>query len=382
MGPKDGGAAPRLCRLCGKKKPKHDDVSSKEGLIDLVEDCLKIKIDHKDGLPQNVCNECGRKLRSWRKFFDTAQETQLTLVEMMPECVERPERHKCALCGQQFSKSRAFAQHLAEHSGRKFCCPVCKRNLASEEGLVRHQEVHSDTRNHCCHHCGRLFQTLTCLSQHVRYQHRPAENPAFTCQFCNKNFVQRTHFEIHVRTHTGIKPYCCETCGSRFPSSALLQRHVYGVHEKKKRYKCPQCPKEFLYKHNYTAHLARHEGTKEVKCDQCDKSFFTRNALFRHMRVHSKDKPFACDICGKKFADCSNRKRHMQQQHGTSEIPRAQPKEPEMMLVALSATDEDLDLNTLSSAPLSPSLTLPLELLPASPLQLPASEFLIPLNNY
>ncbi|XP_059484309.1 zinc finger protein 846-like [Neocloeon triangulifer] len=374
------------CRLCGRKKPSAEDIFATKGLATLIEDCLRIKVEEEDGLPHLICPECVKKLRSWRVFHDRAHETQQSLSFGVKNRVAL-ERHKCGICGEQFGRSKAFAEHLASHAGQKFVCPVCGRQLASEEGLVRHQEVHAAQRNHCCHLCGRLFQTLTCLLQHVRLQHRPQGTPTYLCPVCQKSFTQRAHLDLHVRTHTGERPFGCEQCSARFVSSGQLQRHVAGVHERKKRFKCTHCEKEFLYAHNFKAHLARHEGNKEVSCEQCDKTFFTKNALFRHQRVHSKEKPFPCDICGKTFADCSNRKRHMQNHTTSSAAPTFQtrPKDPELLLVALNTTDGDLSLNTLSGAPLSPPLPLPLALsptLPSSPIQLPPSDFLLPLNNY
>ena len=42
---------------------------------------------------------------------------------------------------------------------------------------------------------------------------------------CNKRFVQKTHLDIHQRTHTGIKPYTCTVmgCGLKFSQQGNLK---------------------------------------------------------------------------------------------------------------------------------------------------------------
>ena len=46
-----------------------------------------------------------------------------------------------------------------------------------------------------------------------------------TCEFCQKQFHRKDHFDNHVRTHTGDKPFACYKCLKSFGSSSNLWHH-------------------------------------------------------------------------------------------------------------------------------------------------------------
>ncbi|KAJ4991690.1 Asparagine-rich zinc finger protein AZF1 [Stagonosporopsis vannaccii] len=110
---------------------------------------------------------------------------------------------------------------------------------------------------------------------------------------CSKSFYQKTHLEIHVRAHTGAKPFIC---------------------------KAPSCGQRFSQLGNLKTHERRHTGERPYSCDICGKTFAQRGNVRAHKIVHQQIKPFTCklDDCGKQFTQLGNLKSHQNKFHAAT----------------------------------------------------------------
>lgn len=109
---------------------------------------------------------------------------------------------------------------------------------------------------------------------------------------CNKRFVQKTHLDIHRRTHTGLKPYICtkDNCGLTFSQRGNLKTHMRR-HTGEKPYSCSICGKTFAQRGNVRSHEETHKGLKPFICrlDDCNKSFSQLGNMKTHQNNFHKD---------------------------------------------------------------------------------------------
>lgn len=107
---------------------------------------------------------------------------------------------------------------------------------------------------------------------------------------CDKTFSQKTHLTIHLRAHTGNKPFPC--------------RH-------------PTCNQRFSQLGNLKTHERRHTGERPYQCTTCGRRFAQHGNERAHQIVHTDTKPFVCklDHCNKQFTQLGNLKAHQNRFH-------------------------------------------------------------------
>lgn len=52
------------------------------------------------------------------------------------------------------------------------------------------------------------------------------EKPVHRCNICNRGFLNKSNIKVHLRTHTGEKPFRCDVCGKAFRQKAHLIKHA------------------------------------------------------------------------------------------------------------------------------------------------------------
>lgn len=170
------------------------------------------------------------------------------------------------------------ADNLSAPSGRnkKQNCKICGKTLSSPSSYYVHMKLHSGTK-------------------------------PFACSVCEAAFCRKPYLEVHMRTHTGERPFSCDVCLKRFSQKSSLNTHkkihlrYWSIH---KPFQCPQCTASFGRKPYLDIHLRTHTGERPFLCDRegCDKRFSQKSTLNIHKRVHDPNhRPFTCEHCPATF---------------------------------------------------------------------------------
>ncbi|XP_060860469.1 zinc finger protein 521-like [Metopolophium dirhodum] len=214
------------CELCGKTYSNGANLSR------------HISIIHTQTFEPMTCNVCGS---TFKHKYSYREHLKIKHKQLFKHYEETNSTYK---------KTRRQIISVNKTNIMKYFCKICKMKFADNITLQEHSKIHT-LNTYKCNDCGQQFETNLTLGTHILENHSAGistsnknehvenyerqntsleimSNNFVQCEICLKILKTPKYLRLHMRLHTGVKPFKCDKCNKAFRFKSNLK-----VHQKK-----------------------------------------------------------------------------------------------------------------------------------------------------
>ncbi|KAJ8984933.1 hypothetical protein NQ317_012183 [Molorchus minor] len=352
------GDSPFECQKCGEMfwdpAQMREHAKLKHGDIDDIEDDEDEDYsDEETKYGTFYCTTCGI---SFHRQDNLKRHTRIHVKE---EFINEHEfGHICNVCGESFQEALDLLAHAKVHArALEHRCMICGESAADENGVAAHVQLkHSNNLPpNTCMLCGRACKDRRTLLKHS-WEH--SKEKMFACSKCAKTFHSKARLKRHMLSHRN-KAVTCDVCGEDFPDGRSLMNHRHSHSSVSgKQFPCRECGKTFGSRSSQQIHIRIHTGERPYGCRFCWKAFADGGTLRKHERIHTGEKPYACAVCPRAFNQRVVLREHIRSHHSGPDPKYTHSMTPYCCLVCsdMFATSQDLILHLIHHCDMNTAL--------------------------